>query len=884
MSAPRQRTRALSALRRLLARLGGSFGGRARAERERELHDELESHLQLDVDERIARGVPPDEARRQALLALGGLEATKERVRDAARTRWLEDLLHDARFALRGFRRDRLFFAVVVLTFALGIGANTAIFAAFNAVLLRPLPYPDGDRLVRISSTDLRAGESRMPVTPADFADYRDATRSYSLMAASSDGIFTFTGEGEPESIIGYRFAPEMFTVLGVHPALGRAFVAADGAHVVVLSDRLWRRRFHSDPGVVGRYIRLDSERYLVVGVMPQSFNQWGSNELWVPLVIGPDIATSRTRPMIRIVARLRPGATVESARAELRTVAASLATAHPDTNALRGAEVVSLRTIDSGDARPALYVLLGAVVFVLLLTSSNIAGLSLARASRRNREIALRTALGAGRGRIVRQLFTESVLLACIGGAAGVVLALWSTDLLVRLFPTHTSNVHIPHIDHIPIDARVLLFGVAATLLAGTLAGLTPAIRGSRIDFGDMLKGGRASVRGSRIRPVLVAAQIGLALVLSAGAGLTILSAHARQQRLGFDGDRVFTARVLLDRSRYPDEARRRQFAVDLDARLHATRDIRESGLVHILPLCGWSSPVDYHTPGHPEETHEAGLLLADAGYFSTMRIPILRGRSFTATDTLTAPKVALVDERFARHVFGSIEVVGKRVDFGTAKEPDWRTIVGVVGDVSNDPPPQRQRMMIYWPFAQDDPPFLAVVARGDGEASAVAAAVRDAIWAVDREQPISYAMPMDELVADAFALDRTSTIILGFFALVSLVIAAMGVYGVLAHTVLERRHEIGIRLALGAPRRHIVTLVGRQLALMTATGLVVGLAATLAAGRVLAALLEGVSAHDPGLLAGIITLLALVAAAAAALPLWRALRTDPMIALRDP
>ena len=872
----------MTSLRAFWARLSATLRPHAG---DRDLDDELQSHLQLDIDERIRRGASPDEARREALIALGGLEATKERVRDRRRFRPLEDLAHDVRYALRTLKKDRLFTAVVVLTFAIGIGANTAIFGAVNAVLLQPLPYPDGDRLVSVWAVDQKRADGIMPVTPADFADWRAATRSFASIASSSDAIFTLTGEGEPESLIGYRFSPEMFGVLGVPAALGRTFSAADGAHVVVLSDGLWRRRFHADASVVGRSILLDHERYVVVGVMPPSFQHPRRTQLWTPLVIPPELAASRTRTTLRIVARLAPGVSIDAARAELRAVAASLAQAHPDTNRLRGADVVPLRAMYSGDARPALLVLLGAVGFVLLLTSSNIAGLSLARAATRGREIAVRTALGARRLRLVQQLLTESLLLALAGGVAGLLLAMWGADLLVRLFPKNVANVDVPDLQRIPLDAKVILCSFGATLVAGIAAGLVPAIRASRPDLGLALKdGGRGSARGSRLRPVLVAGQIALALVLSAGAGLTTRSLALRQRALGFDPAHRFTARVLLDDSRYPDAARRRRFLDDMLTRLRAAPGVRAAGVVGFLPLCGWSAGTDWRDPAHPEDPHEAALLGIEPGYFPTMAIPVVRGRNFTAADDATAPGVAIVDERFVRRFFAGRDPLGLRLNFGSLEKPEWRQIVGVAHDVTNQPPPSPEEPMVYQPLAQSDWPFLGVVVRTDGDPTAAAPTVRDVVASIDPDQPVSYPMTLGTLVADAFAVERTSSLILSFFAFLALALAAMGIYGVLAHHVLERRHDIAIRLALGAQRRHVLGFMLRRLMLMTLGGVVLGLGATLAIGRVLQAILYGVSAHDPLLVAAVAALLVGVAALAGWLPLRRALRTDPMVALRDP
>jgi putative ABC transport system permease protein len=871
----------VSAARRWLWRLWGTLHSGAR---ERDLDEELRSHLELDIEARMRAGADADEARRAALLQLGGLLATKERVRDQERVRWLHDAALDVRFALRTFTRERTFFVVVVLSFALGVGANTAIFGAVNAVLLRPLPYPDDTRLVALATTDRREGSVMIPTTPADFADWQAAARSFSAMAPSSDAIFTLTGAGDPESLIGYKLAPEMFAVLGVRPALGRVFDASDGSDVVVLGDRLWRRRFHADPAIVGHSIRLDQRSYTVVGVMAPEFRHPAQSELWTPLVLGADARNDRQSATLRIVARLRPGVSEAAARGELRAIAATLATAHPDSNRFRGAAVTSLRTVYSGDARPVLLVLLGAVALVLLLTSSNIAVLSLARAARRGREMAVRTALGAGRGRLLRQLLTESLLLAGVGGGLGLLLALWGCDLLVQLFPKNVSNLSMPLVEHIPLDGAVVLFSFVATVVAGVAAGLVPAIRGSRANLGQALKeGGRGAAPSSRLQPWLVVAQIALALTFSTAAGLTIGAAQARQRALGFDAESIFTARVLLDRTRHPDAARRRLFVDQLISRLRGAPGVRSVGVTQFLPLCGWYNDATFRTSDRPEEEREAGLNIADAGYFTTLHIPIVRGRNFGDGDRAAAPGVALVDERFARRFFGRRDVVGKRLDLGSAGKPEWYEIIGVVGDVENDPPPSHERPMIYLSPAQADVPFFGLVLRSDGDPTVLASLVRDALAGIDRDQPLSYVMTMKTLVGDALAVERTSMLILSFFAAVALLLAAMGIYGVLASCVSERYHEIAIRLALGAQPRQVIGFMLRRLTSMVAAGLGLGVAGALAGGRLLGALVNDVPASSPGLLVVAVALLTLVAMLAAWSPLRRALAIDPMLALRE-
>ena len=869
-------------LRAFLLRLAATLRGRGR--RERELADELESHLQLHIDECVRRGMSPEAARREAVLALGGVEATKEDVRAQSRLSGIESVWQDIRFAARALRRNPGYAVVVIATFALGIGANAAIFSAVNTVLLQPLPFPDADRLVALWNTDRRAQDGWMPVAPADFTDWQERSRSYTGLATSCDAIYSLTGDGEPEMLIGYLFSPEMFPLLGVAPALGRTFGKDDPDNVVVLGDRLWRRRFHADPGVVGRTIQLDHEAYTVLGVMPPQFRQPKNVELWAPLSLKPTTKLSRERTILRIVGRLRPGVTVEEARTELRGIAAALAREHPETDGDRGADVVSMRTMQSGDARTALLVLSGAVGFVLLLGCANVAGLSLARAAARRREIGIRAAVGAGRGRIVRQLLTESLLLAFAGAAVGLVLAGWTSGILVDFFPKNVANVNMPIVERLPLDSTVILFTTGAALLAGVVAGLLPALQASRTDLAEILgEGARGTPRGSRLRPVLVVGQIGLAIVLCAGAGLLVRSAQLRARALGFQPANVLTARVILDRSRHAEPEERRQMLDGLLARLRAAPGVTAAGAVTFVPFSGWSSNATFRDGDHPTEEHEAGYLIVDPGYFQALGIPVVRGRGFGPVDGPSAPRTMLVDGRFVRRFLGDRDPVGARFDFGTPDKPDRREIIGVVGDVEIDPPPDKPRPMVYGSFAQDPWPIWGLVVRSAGDPVAVAGALRDAVWSLDADQPVAYVLTLDELVGDALALHRTSTWLIAFFAGLALVLAAMGVYGVFAQSVLERRHEIGIRLALGArPQQILRPMLGRLLR-MVACGLAVGVPGALAGGRLLGALIYGVSPGEPALLAGVAGLLAAVALAAAYLPLRRALRTDPSIALRE-
>jgi putative ABC transport system permease protein len=797
----------------------------------------------------------------------------------------LRDLGQDVRFALRMLWKQKSFTLLALAALALGIGANSALFSVVNVVLLRPLPFANPDRLVMVWTMDPRLRDGRTPVAPADFDDWRAQTRSFSQLAASSDAVFNLTGGGEPEMIIGYAFAPEMFSLLGVSAARGRTFTAGDGDHVVVLSDALWRRRFGADPGVMGTTVSLDHESYRVLGVMPPNFQHPGRTQLWVPLALSPKVAHTREARMLRVMGRLAPGVSIAQARAEMRALAGRQAAAWPDTNRNRDADVETLRHWASGDIEPVLLVLFGAVAFVLLLAVSNVAGLLLARAHSRQREISIRAALGASRSRIVRQLLTESVILALWAGALGLLVALWGTSVLVRIFPQKIGNVAIPRLTHIPIDGAVLGFTLLVSLVSGLLFGAIPALAASRTDLETALResGRGTSVRGARLRRLLVAGEIAFAVVLVAGAALMSESfGRLAAADLGFEGTHVASGRVILGPPRWEADAAQQRFVADVLVRLRAMPGITQAGAISTLPLSGWWSDTSYFVEGGPPDELNAAFNVVDLGYFATMRIPLVAGRLFDARDRAEAPAVIVVDQGVARRSFPGGDAVGRRFNFGTAAKPEWRTIIGVVGAVKDTSPALPARPTIYVPFAQRAWPLIGFVARTNGDPATAAVAIRDAVWATDAEQPVSYLLSLGELQSDVLAPARVSMIVLGAFALLALGLAALGVYGMMAFAVAQRRQEIGIRMALGARPGDVVRMVLRQALTVSTAGVLVGLPAALVLARTLSGLLYGVRPGDPLTFVAVALLLGGVAVGAAWRPARRAAGIDPATALR--
>jgi predicted permease len=877
-------------------------------EREAEIVEELSQHLEDRYEQSLASGATEEAARRAALQELKEGDLLGREVRRAerpaaretltpgspARRSMFKDIWQDLRYGLRALRKRPGFTAVAVITLALGIGANTAIFSVVNTILLRPLPYKDPDRLVMVWEDATKHGYPRDTPAAANFVDWREQNKVFEGMAAVADQSFNLTGVGDPERLDGKRVSANLFGLLGVEPVLGRGFLPEEDApgagRVAVLSHGLWQRRFGADPAVVGRALDLNGQSYTVVGVMPPAF-QFPSPDvqLWVPIAFTQQQAASRGNHYLQVVARLKPGVGVEQAQAEMSTIASRLQQQYPEQNTDLGAAVVPLHEQVVGDIRPALLILLGAVGFVLLVACANVANLLLARAAARQKEIALRVALGASRARLVRQFLTESLLLAALGGVVGLLLALWGVNLLKAFVPDSISQVKA-----IAVDVKVLGFTLLVSLFTGFVFGLAPATQASNFNLSETLKeGGRDAIssgRGKRIRSALVVAEVAVSLVLLVGAGLLINSfLRLRSVEPGFRADNLLTMGVVLPAQKYPDHARRAAFYDELLRRVEAVPGVKSAAVTNWIPLVKQGDSTSITVEGRPAPEPGKELIavtrVVSPDYFKTMGIQLSRGRAFDASqDRADSPGAVVVSETAARRYWPGEDAVGKRLSIGNPENPDdWLTVVGVANDVRQfqldaDPKPQ-----MYLTYAQAG--FFVprnLVVSTSVEPLSVAVAVRNAVWGIDRDQPVSNVRTMEDVLSDSIARQRFSMLLLGIFAAVALLLAAVGLYGVMTYAVAQRTREIGVRMALGAQAGDVLKLVvahGLKLAL---AGVALGLVAAFVLTRLMSSLLFGVSPTDPATLATISLVLVAVALLASYIPARRATKVDPLIALR--
>jgi len=808
------------------------------------------------------------------------------------------DLRRDAQFGARSLLKTPAFTIAASLALALGIGATTAILSVVNGVLLRPLPYADSDRLVVLRHDD------RNPVAPANFLDWRKQNRSFTDVAAAEFWSVNIAASDGPEHVWALRLSAGMLPMLGVRPLLGRVFNAdeevAGSEHVAVISYGLWQRRFAGDRGVIGRQVPFDGEPFTIIGVMPSTFQFapfWATRaELWAPLALGAR-ATSRTGQSLRIFARLRPGVTLDQARGDVAAMTSRLEREFPGTN--RNVTVQSLKHVVTGDIETPLLVLLGAVAFVLLIACANVAHMLLARAASRQKELAIRTALGATRARLVSQMLVESALLAAFGGGAGLLLALWGVRALIAASP-----VIIPRVANVTVDARVLLMTLGITAATAIIFGLLPALRSARVDLAETFRDGdRGSSEGHgkhRLRGALVASEFSLALVLLIGAGLMMRSVAALQHvDPGFDPRNVITMTISTFGTKEADPNVRQAFFADALSRVRATPGIESASYINHLPIAGdlWGFPfaIEGRPKPKPGDSPVATYRVVFPGYFHTMRIPLLRGRDIASSDGVEAPQVVVINDYMAKTHWRGEDAIGKRI---TLDDSTWVTVIGITKNTVREQwaaPPADE---IFLPYSQQKNlltnhssafAYLTLVARVACAASercnpaTLATPIVRAIRSIDRNIPISEVQTMTSVVDQSTAASRFYLVLLGTFAAIAVTLAAVGIYGVMSYSVSRRTHEIGIRMALGAEPSSVLRFVVRQGMTLAFIGAGVGVVAAFALTRLMGRLLYGVGPADPATFAVVTGALCSVALAASYLPARRATRVDPLTALRS-
>ena len=858
-----------------------------RGQVEAELNEELRYHLERQIEVNTAAGMSVEEARYAALRAMHGLDQRKEECRDMRRVRLIEDLWRDFRFSLRSLLKRPGFTAIALLALALGIGANTAIFSLVNAVILQPLPYRDPDRLISVYGTRNRSTQGS--VGPTDFLDYRSQNKTFEQFAASGSMMLpmNLTGSGEPERLNASIITGNYFDTFGVRPALGRGFSLENEKtgqdHVTVLSHAFWQTRFGGDPNIVNKTINLDGKAYEVLGVMPAEVVLPQPAQLWVPINFDADPEMKmRNARFLRGIGRLKEGVTLDQAQTDTDLIAAQLEQQYPDSNTGWSLRLIPLREILVGGSRTMLFILFGAVGFVLLIACANVANLLLVRAAARQKEIAMRTALGASRLRIIRQMITESLLLAIFGGALGALLAVAGVKLLVSF-----SEDSIPRTANVKIDATVLAFTLLISLATGLLFGLAPAIRTMKENLVDALKdgirGGSEATVKNRTRSLLVVFESAIAVMLLIAAGLLIRSLVALQNvDPGFDPNNVLTLRVDLPRQKYNTPEKASNFFEQLEIRVAGLPGVEAVGLITDLPLSGEARDMPYRVEGRPATSDIAfvDFRRVNKNYFSAMRIPLRRGRNFTEQEVRQSDKAIVVSQAFVVSVFPNEEALGKRLIIWSGIRNEPYEIIGIVGDTRYQSLQGEPSATMYVPTRELL--FVNLVIRTQGDPLSLVGGVRKEVNALDPDQPIAAIRPMTEWVAMSAAGARYRTTLLGLFALLAMILAATGIYGVMSYSVAQRTQEIGVRMALGARPLDVLKLVVRQGMMLALIGVIVGLAGALALTRVMSSLLFGVTERDPITFVAVAALLIVVAFISCFVPAHRATRVDPLIALR--
>jgi putative ABC transport system permease protein len=861
-----------------------------RAAVERELETELRDHLEREAERLERSGVPREEARRRARLAFGGVAQTMEACREARGTALLDTGRQDLRYALRSIAAKPGFAAAVVLTLALGIGANVAMFSVANLAMFRALPYPEPDRLV-LGRTLWPGGGIGWTVSAPDYYDVRDQATSFQSLSAITPFTrdATITGAGEPERARIAWVSPGFFRTLGLPPERGREFSAEEsepgGPRVIIVSHRLWLTRFGADPRLLGSTVTVEGMPRTVVGIMPAGFQFVADADVWVPMVRGEMFAAERQFHNWLLVGRLRPRVSVRQAQADASVIMRRLSEAYPSSNRDVGMVITSMQETLVATFRPALLMLMGAIALVLLIACSNVAGLLLARGSARRAEMAMRAALGAGRRRLVQQLLTESAVLGLAAAALGTLGAALLQRTLVAATPLARLGL-----DAAGFQPEVLVFALALALLVVLLFGLAPALSSTRVDPAVDLRAGPATAgprAHTRIRSGLVVAQVAFSVVVLAGAGLLLRSyGRLRGADTGFDARGLVVADVGLLRTKYTEELRRIRFYDDLLERVRAVPGVVRAGLISQLPVRDPGNNIAVWDPLHPPaDASQAQLAyqrIVTPGYFETMGIAIRRGRDFQRTDTRGTPPAMIISEAMARTLFPEQDALGRRVAVDRGDQPGYYEVVGIVGDAQVSALGADVEMVMYFPYAQRPSLNMSLVARTLGSAAGVAGPLRAAIRSLDADVPLTELPTMDQVLSRSLAFQRTVAAALGLFAAVAVLLAALGLYGVLAFFVAQRSREIGVRIALGASGPSVLGLVMRRGLVLVGAGLVVGVAGALGATRLLRTMLFQVGAADPVTFLAVSLLLLVVALAACAVPAWRATRADPVAALR--
>jgi predicted permease len=869
----------------LFSRIRGWIDARKMDE---EFAQELADHSELLTTEYILRGMAPEEARRSARMQMGGAAQIREDHRKTAGLPGAENLIQDVRYALRTLGKKPAFTVVCILTLGLGIGANTAIFSVVNGVLLRPLPYPKSTRLLQIQEN--HPGGSNANFTYASYLNLEQRSKSLENISAFRPWSFNLTGESEPQQITGALVSGNFFAALGTEALLGRTINAQDNQpggdnHVVILSFALWQSSFGLDPRILGRVLHVSGEEYRVIGVMPKGFDYPDQSRLWCPLVPEGELHDNRRAHLLTVIADMRSGKPFGSAQGEMAAIAQQIETQNPAVDPDMVITAVSLHKSLVAPVQPALLILTCAVVLLLLLACANVGNMLLAQAEARHKEFAIRIAVGAGQRRLLQQLLTESLVLSALGGALGLGIASQSLHFIATL---HAD--YMPRIGEIRMDWRVLGLTLLVSAFSGLLFGLGPAIAATGTDVNISLKEAVGSVmrpEGNGARRALVIAQFAFAVILLVGAGL-VGNSFVRLLKVdpGFNSDGVAAIKLFLSPVEYPEGDRKG--TVLLRQVLESVRSVPgliSVGLVNALPITG-GPETDFVIQGRPaplpSNEPSAAIRVADSEYFHTMGIPLLAGREFTEGDNASASRVMLVNQTMARQYWPHEDPIGQRVTMKDWGPPLTGEIVGIVGDVKTNGLETNAEPMIYWPYAQFPQLFNTIVIRSEDDPLRQLPAVKNAIWAVAKNQPISEIATMDQILADSLARRRLYMALMAVFSTAALLLAAVGVYGMLSYCVNRRTHEMGIRLAIGAERKDVLWLVLGEGITMALAGIAVGVAAALVLTRLMSSLLFGVSASDPITFAGVALLILLVALVASYIPARRATRVDPMVALR--